>query len=97
VARIVADPGLTRADDLAREFGLGIRRLQRLFAEYVGVGPKWVIRRYRLHEAAAAAAGGAGPDWVGLAADLGYSDQAHLVRDFSAMVGVPPARYARAQ
>lgn len=25
--------------------------LQRLFAEYVGVSPKWVIERYRMHEA----------------------------------------------
>jgi AraC-like DNA-binding protein len=95
VARIVADPALTRVELLARELGLGVRRLQRMFAEYVGVGPKWVIRRYRLHEAAAHAM--ADPDWGRLAAELGYSDQAHLVRDFTAIVGVPPARYARAQ
>jgi AraC-like DNA-binding protein len=74
-----------------------MRRLQRLFSDYVGVGPKWVIRRYRLHEAAARAADGAGLDLVRLAAELGYADQAHLTRDFTAMVGVPPARYARAQ
>jgi AraC-like DNA-binding protein len=56
-----------------------------------------VIRRYRLHEAAARAAEGAGLDLVGLAAELGYSDQAHLTRDFTATIGVPPAKYARAQ
>ncbi len=97
VAHVMADPAVTRVDKLAREFGFGMRRLQRLFAEYVGVGPKWVIRRYRLHEAAARAASGTDLDWGRLALDLGYSDQAHLVRDFTAMVGVPPARYARAQ
>ena len=59
-----------------------------------GVGPKWVIRRYRLQEAVEQAA--AGPlNWAGLAADLGYSDQAHLVRDFTAVAGVSPAAYAR--
>jgi AraC-like DNA-binding protein len=74
-----------------------MRRLQRLFTDHVGVGPKWVIRRYRLHEAAARAADGTGLDLVRLAADLGYSDQAHLTRDFTSIVGLPPARYARAQ
>jgi AraC-like DNA-binding protein len=31
-----------------------------------------------------------------VAADLGYADQAHLTREFSAMIGIPPARYAHA-
>ncbi len=97
VDRAVADPAIARVDQLADEFGVGIRRLQRLFRDHVGVGPKWVIRRYRLHEAAARAAGGAGLDLVRLAAELGYSDQAHLTRDFTALVGEPPARYAKAQ
>src|SRR6266498_1855478 len=38
VAHVMADPAVTRVDKLAREFGFGMRRLQRLFAEYVGVG-----------------------------------------------------------
>jgi AraC-like DNA-binding protein len=97
VERTVGDPRIARIDQLATEFGVGVRRLQRLFRDHVGVGPKWVIRRYRLHEAAARAAGGAGLDLVRLAAELGYSDQAHLTRDFTALVGCPPARYARAQ
>jgi hypothetical protein len=50
-------------------------------------------RRYRLHEAIARAADGP-VDWATLAADLGYRDQAHLVRDFTATVG-PAAAYAR--
>ncbi len=32
-------------------------------------------------------------DWAELAAALGYADQAHLTRDFTAVIGVPPARY----
>jgi AraC-like DNA-binding protein len=54
-----------------------------------------VIRRYRLHEAAERAAIGEKVSWAALAFGLGYSDNAHLVRDFTALVGVPPARYAR--
>jgi len=51
---------------------MSIRSLQRLFQEYVGVAPKWVIRRYRLHEVAAAIRDGSGnPDWAELALDWG--------------------------
>jgi len=33
--------------------------------------------------------------YADLALELGYSDQAHFVRDFKAIVGVTPAVYAR--
>jgi transcriptional regulator GlxA family with amidase domain len=85
-----------RVDQAAAALDVPVRRLQRLFAEYVGAGPKWVLRRARLHEAAARADQGSGLDWVSLAAELGYADQAHMTRDFTAAVGVPPARYAGA-
>jgi AraC-like DNA-binding protein len=94
VERITASPQLFRVDALARELDVPVRRLQRLFAEYVGASPKWVLRRARLHEAAARAEEGAGIDWAALAADLGYADQSHLTRDFTAATGTPPARYA---
>jgi AraC-like DNA-binding protein len=96
VDQINADPALTRVDQLAEATGLSARRLQRLFAEYVGVGPKWVMRRARLHEAAERARQGADVAWAAVAADLGYADQAHLTREFTAMIGIPPARYAQA-
>jgi AraC-like DNA-binding protein len=68
--------------------------VQRLFADYVGVSPKWVMRRARLHEAASRADLGKVVDWAELAVDLGYADQAHLTRDFTDTIGVPPGRYA---
>lgn len=86
---------ILKVEDLAARSGLTIRALQRLFARYVGVSPKWVIQRYRLHEAAAQLASADGVSQADLAASLGYSDQAHFVRDFKAMVGTPPARYAQ--
>jgi AraC-like DNA-binding protein len=99
VALIAADPAIVRVEELTRLLDVPLRRLQRLFQEYVGVGPKWVIRRYRMHEAAErateAAAQGTPIDWAGLATDLGYADQAHFTRDFTATVGRSPARYAR--
>ena len=96
VKRITEDPGLQRVAQLAEASGLSERKLQRLFSEYVGVSPKWVMRRARLHEAAlrVEADGAESVDWATLAADLGYSDQAHLTRDFTATLGIPPTRYA---
>jgi AraC-like DNA-binding protein len=94
VARITGDPALRRVGQLAAASELSERSLQRLFADYVGVSPKWVMRRARLHEAAERADGGEVVDWAGLAADLGYADQAHLTRDFTATIGIPPTHYA---
>jgi AraC-like DNA-binding protein len=95
VALIAADQGIGRVDQLAEATGSSVRRLQRLFAEHVGVGPKWVIRRYRLHEVTERMAGGGRVDWADLAVELGYADQAHLVRDFTDLFGESPTYYAR--
>ncbi|MEU3508575.1 helix-turn-helix transcriptional regulator [Streptomyces longwoodensis] len=95
VERIRTDRGIRRVAGFARTEGLSVRLLQRLFSAYVGVGPKWVILRYRIHEALERAETERAVDWAALAADLGYADQAHLVRDFTATVGVPPTAYAQ--
>ncbi|MFJ9573709.1 AraC family transcriptional regulator [Streptomyces bacillaris] len=94
VDRVRTDRSVRRTGQLARDAGLSPRTLQRLFAAYVGVGPKWVILRYRIHEALERAESDPAVEWARLAADLGYSDQAHLVRDFTATVGVPPTAFA---
>lgn len=99
VGRIVRfllhDRSVTRVSDVAARFGLSTRSLQRLFHRYVGVSPKWVLRRYRLHEAAARITEAAG-DWARVANELGYFDQSHFIREFTRAVGRPPAAYARA-
>ena len=69
--------------------------MQRLFSEYVGIGPRWVIQRLRLLDAAAAAHAGEPTDWAALAVALGFSDQSHLIRVFTAVVGTAPGAYQR--
>ncbi len=93
--RAATDKEIKRVEQLAEAFGLGLRNLQRLFSEYVGVSPRWIIKRYRLHEAVERIASGGEPEWAVLALDLGYSDQAHFIRDFRRLVGRTPADYAR--
>ena len=95
VAAIEARPEVNRVETLADELGTSVRGLQRLFAEHVGLGPKWVIRRYRLREVTERMAAGGEIDWATLAADLGYADQGHFIRDFRSMFGESPTWYAR--
>jgi methylphosphotriester-DNA--protein-cysteine methyltransferase len=80
-----------------RPVALGQRTLQRMFLQYAGVSPTWVIRRYRLLEAAEMVREGRPVSWAEIAAALGYADQAHLIRDFRAAIGQTPAAYASAQ
>jgi AraC-like DNA-binding protein len=95
VALVAERTEIVRAEQLASEAGLSLRQLQRLFTEYVGIGPKWVIQRSRILEAAATAHEGGPIDWADLAQRLGFSDQAHLTRVFADVVGTPPAAYVR--
>jgi len=76
-------------------FKLSKRTLQRLFQQYVGVSPKWVIKRYRLHEAVERLAAGNEVDWTRLDLDLEYFDQAHFIKDFKAIIGKTPSEYTK--
>jgi AraC-like DNA-binding protein len=86
---------ITRAEEWAEQCGIGLRSLQLLLADYVGISPKWVIKRYRLQEAADLLAGGNDVDLAELAQRLGYFDQAHLSKDFHALVGKTPSEYRK--
>jgi len=95
VERAEEDPSLVRAEQLADLAGVSLRTLERRFRAYVGIGPKWVVQRFRLLDVTTAAHGGGDVDWAELAVRLGYADQSHLIRAFTQLVGHPPASYAR--
>ncbi len=95
VERILKESDIKTVEDLARRAGMGKRTVQRIFQEYVGVSPKWVIRRYRLHELLERCHSGEGLDWAEVALELGYFDQAHLINDFRTMVGYSPTQYRK--
>lgn len=50
VRRVLQERDIKTVNDLVSRTGIGKRSLQRVFNEYIGISPKWVIRRYRLHE-----------------------------------------------
>ena len=93
VGRMADDRLLVRVDQVADVAGISVRSLQRLFAAYVGVSPKAVLARYRLQDAAAAIDEGSVDDLAGLAASLGWFDQAHFSREFRSVVGMTPSAY----
>lgn len=98
VAAVLGDRTLVRVDDVAAYTGTSVRSLQRLFHRFVGVGPKRVLQRYRLQDAADLIDAGEVDDLAALAADLGWFDQAHFSRDFRDAVGQTPSDYlARAR
>ncbi|BBI31040.1 AraC family transcriptional regulator [Cohnella abietis] len=95
VAALIADRGILKVEQLAGIFDISVRTLQRLFSKYVGVNPKGVIQRYRLHEVAENIEKGEAIDWLKLAVDMGYYDQAHFIKDFKAILGKSPEEYVR--
>ncbi len=93
VAEMLRDRTLVRVDQVEEACGVGRRRLQRLFAAYVGVGPKWVLARYRMHDVVSALDAGYAGSLADLAAEHGWFDQAHFTRDFTDLVGQSPGAY----
>jgi AraC-like DNA-binding protein len=95
VQQILDERDLCTVDHLVNRVGIGKRTLQRLFGEYVGVSPKWVIRRFRLHEAVERFRSGERPNFAQVALELGYFDQAHLINDFKSVIGYSPTEFQK--
>lgn len=92
VAFVEDRPDVTRVAQVCEAFGQTERALQRLTRRRLGLNPKWLIQRRRLHEAAERLRDGS--DLAGVAADLGYSDQAHFTRDFRTVTAMTPGQFA---
>jgi len=93
VETIMEEKSIIKVDDVMNRFAINKRTLQRLFKKYVGVSPKWIIQRYRLHEAAEKMVERKAENWSRLALDLGYFDQSHFIRDFKTIIGQTPGEY----
>lgn len=94
VDRMATDSTLLRVDQVAQTVGVSERTLQRRFRREVGVGPKWVLSRFRLQEAALVLERDPAADLSELAVRLGFYDQAHLTNTFVQLLGETPAGYA---
>jgi AraC-like DNA-binding protein len=97
VARRLDRPG-ERADLVAGRLGISERQLRRRCQAAVGYGPRMMMRvlRFRRFLSRIDAAGTAA-DLAGLAAEVGYADQAHMTRESTRLAGLTPAALARAR
>jgi AraC-like DNA-binding protein len=91
---IVRSHGERPIAGVARELASSPRRLQRRFSAAVGLTPKEFARIRRLRAAAAVLLGDDEPSWSRIAAERGFADQSHLIREFTAMARMSPAVFA---
>jgi AraC-like DNA-binding protein len=91
LAAIEDNPSIRMADirDLV---GMSTKRVIALFRAEVGLSPKAYARIRRFQ--AALRLLGTGPAGARVAADVGYFDQAHFVREFRSFTGMTPTQYA---
>jgi AraC-like DNA-binding protein len=79
--------------EVAGQIGLSAKRFIEVFNGEVGLTPKLFCRVRRFQRALRSIGQGAPVEWAAVAADCGYFDQAHFIRDFRAFSGINPSAY----
>jgi AraC-like DNA-binding protein len=90
-------PQVERIADACRDTGLSQRRFGSVFREHVGMSPKRYARLQRFRAVVDSIQRGARVEWSRVAADCGFYDQPHLVREFREFAGMTPSAYAAAR
>ncbi len=90
IEAIAAERGVCDLEWAARQANLSPRQFRRRCLEESGLGPKHLSRVLRFRHACQLAEGAERPQWPDIAAEAGYFDQAHLIRDFHEFAGGPP-------
>ncbi len=80
---------------LAKKVGVTHKHLDALFHRSVGISPRQLRRVLRFHRVVSAIEHGPPRPWAALAADGGFADQPHLIREFRAFAGCTPAEFLR--
>lgn len=93
--RIISTRGLVSVESLSGETGYTRKHLNALFQRQVGLGPKALAQVHRFRHAIDTLAQRDQVPWAELAADCGYYDQSHLLRDFKAHSGYAPSDLLR--
>ena len=80
---------------MAQAAGVSRQHLTRVFRENVGITPKQYCRLARFQAALAYAPHAAKIDWAQAAAQLGYADQSHMIREFRQFSTLTPESLSR--
>jgi AraC-like DNA-binding protein len=92
--RLVATGGAVPIGQLAREVGWSHKHLLAKFRRQVGLRPKTAARLIRFDGVLSRLDGRRRLDWGRVAREVGYADQAHLVREFRQFTGTTPTAFA---
>ncbi|TRC72948.1 helix-turn-helix transcriptional regulator [Mesorhizobium sp. WSM4310] len=87
--RIIASGGRVRISSIAEKLGWSRKHLAGSFSNAIGIGPKTLSRIVRFNRALGLSRRQTA-DWADIAADCGYADQAHMVREFRDLAGDAP-------
>lgn len=90
IATVRHDPDIRHQQTVSEALDISERTIQYAFKNYVGIGLKWVILRYRLQDIADAINNGQ-QDWPASALQYGFTDQPHCIREFKKVFGETPA------
>lgn len=93
--RLVASGGAVPIRAICREVGWSNKHLITRFRQQTGLTPKRAARVIRFERVLGRIDGAARTDLARLAAECGYSDQAHLIRDFGEFTGMTPGAAIR--
>jgi AraC-like DNA-binding protein len=93
--RLAATGGTVRIGTLAEEVGWSHKHLITRFTQQVGLTPKAAARLVRFDRVLRRLDLPGAPGWERIAAEAGYADQSHLVREFRTFTGVTPTAYLR--
>lgn len=90
---LISTGGRASVADLSAAAGVSPRQVERLFARHLGIPPKTVGRILRFQGALRSLMADPGCQLGEIAADAGYYDQAHFIRDFRLFSGGVPRGY----
>ena len=93
IRRLTECPEVKGMADLAGELGISQKHFISLFRARVGLAPKKFCRVRRFNKALHEIETNRALDWAGIAAQTGYYDQSHFIRDFHSFSGMNPSAY----
>jgi AraC-like DNA-binding protein len=93
VNSIIANPAQTTIKSIAHKTGYSSKHLIKIFSGHVGVNPKSFLRIIRFQKAIKEIETRGNINWISLADECGYYDQAHLIANFKEFSGFTPLQY----
>jgi AraC-like DNA-binding protein len=87
--------GSARVQKISEQLGWTRKRLVKAFRDDIGIPPKVLARVLRFRKALAEFNAQTIIDFSQVAAESGYSDQAHMIRDFKDFSGLTPVELIR--